>query len=127
MKKLITLLLILSFGFIQAQDNFIHYLDESNFKKGIQKGVVVVEFNAPFNLSNSFSDWKQLEHCKYYRICVERSKTLQKRYKIYNYPTIVVFHNGYVERKYKGNIMLELEITTEKLQKAIDELYLDKF
>ena len=127
MKKLIILLLILSVGVTKAQDNFIHYLTETNFKKGISKGVVVVEFNAPFNASNSFADWKQLEHCKYYRVCIEGAPNLKDKYKIRTVPTIIVFHNGYVERKYKGNIMLELDVETNQLQQSVDALYLDKF
>jgi len=123
MKKLITLLLMFSFGFIQAQDKLI----SSNFKKGIQKGVTVVEFNAPFNSANSYSDYKKLTHCDYYKVCIAGSPELKKKYKVYSVPTIIIFHNGYVERKYKGNIMLELNVTTNELQKAVDELYLDKF
>ena len=64
MKKLITLLLMFSFGFIQAQDKLI----SANFKKGIQKGVTVVEFNAPFNSANSYLDYKKLTHCDYYNV-----------------------------------------------------------
>ena len=35
--------------------------------------------------------------------------------------------NGYVENKFKGNIMLELDATFEEIQKSIDELFLEKF
>lgn len=133
MKKIFTLLLVIIFGVIQAQvfsqteDNFIHYLNETNFKKGIQKGVVVVEFNAPFNLNNSFSEWKQIEHCRYYRVCIDGSPDLKEKYKIWAVPTIVVFQNGHVEKKFTGNIMLEIDIETKQLQETVDELYLDKF
>ena len=123
MKKLITFLLILSFGFIQAQNK----LTSTNFKKGIQKGVTVVEFNAPFNSNNSFSGYKKLAHCDYYQVCIAGNPELKKKYRVYSVPTIIIFHNGYMERKYKGNIMLELDVTTNELQKAVDELYLDKF
>ena len=122
MKKLIILLLILSFGFIQAQNS----LNEKTFKKSISKGVTVVEFNAPFNLDNSFQDWKNLEHCDYYQVCISGNPTLKKKYRIYSVPTII-FHNGYSGEKFKGNIMLELDVETEEIQEAVDEVYLDKF
>ena len=51
----------------------------------------------------------------------------KKKYKIYSYPTILIFQNGYVENKFKGNIMLELDATFEEIQKSIDELFLEKF
>ena len=122
-KYIATLLLILCFGYSHSQTK----LNESNFKKSTSKGVVVVEFNAPFNVGNSFKGWRKLEHCSYYTVCVAGSPTLQKKYKIRSYPTLLIFHNGYVEKKFKGNIMLELEVTTKELQEAVDELYLDKF
>ena len=123
MKTLFTLLLVtLSFvSFSQTK------LIESTFKKAIAKGVVVVEFNAPFNVKNSFKDYKELEHCNYYKVCVVGSPSLKKKYRITSYPTLLVFKSGYVEKKYKGNIMLELDVTTKELQEAVDELYLDKF
>ena len=123
MKRIIRLLLILSFGFTQAQNK----LNEKTFKKSISKGVTVVEFNAPFNSENSFQDWKKLEHCDYYQVCISGNPTLKKKYKVYAVPTIIVFHNGYSEKKFKGNIMLELDVKTKEIQEAVDELYLDKF
>ena len=123
MKKLITLLLVLSFGVNQAQNK----LNEKTFKKSIAKGVTVVEFNAPFNSNNSFQDWKDLEHCDYYQVCIQGNPNLQKKYKVYSVPMIIVFHNGYSEKKFKGNIMLELDAEIKEIQEAIDELYLDKF
>ena len=123
MKTLFTLLLVtLSFvSFSQTK------LTESTFKKAIAKGVVVVEFNAPFNVKNSFKDYKELEHCNYYKVCVVGSPSLKKKYRITSYPTLLVFKSGYVEKKYKGNIMLELDVEGKEVQEKVDELFMNKF
>lgn len=121
--KLGLLLLISSFGVIHAQEK----ITSSNFKTKTQKGVTVVEFNAPFNIENSFKEWEKLEHCAYYTICLENSPDLKKKYRIYAFPTILIFQNGYVENKFKGNIMLELDTDLEEIQEAVDKLFLDKF
>ncbi len=121
--KLGLLLLMSSFGIIYAQEK----ITSSNFKTKIQKGVTVIEFNAPFNMENGFKEWEELEHCEYYRVCLVGSPDLKKKYRIYAFPTILIFQNGYVESKFKGNIMLELDTDLKEIQEAVDELYLDKF
>tara|TARA_R100000908_G_scaffold60680_1_gene38194 strand:- start:17473 stop:17850 length:378 start_codon:yes stop_codon:yes gene_type:complete len=121
--KILLLALLPSLGAISAQET----ITSTNFKTKTQKGVTVVEFNAPFNKQNNFAQWKRLEHCHYYRVCIQGSPDLKKKYKIYSYPTILIFQNGYVENKFKGNIMLELDATFEEIQKSIDELFLEKF
>ena len=117
------LILISGISVVCAQET----ITSTNFKTKTQKGVTVVEFNAPFNKQNNFTEWNKLEHCHYYRVCIQGSPDLKKKYKIYAYPTILIFQNGYVENKFKGNIMLELDATFEEIQNSIDELFLDKF
>jgi thioredoxin-related protein len=124
MKKL---LLFLCFIFCYVFLNGQTKLTESTFKKAIAKGVVVVEFNAPFNSKNSFKEHTKLDHCNFYRVCVVGSPDLKKKYRITSYPTLIVFKSGYAEKKYKGNIMLELDINYQEVQEKVDELLMNKF
>jgi hypothetical protein len=123
MKKFLLLVSIVIATVINAQEK----ITTSNFKTKIQKGVTVVEFNAPFNKSNNFKDWKQLEHCEYYTVCIHDSPELKKKHKIISFPTLIIFRNGFPEKKFRANIMLELDATVQEIQEAVDELYLDKF
>ena len=123
MKTLFTLLCLVLCSGVIGQTK----LTESTFKKAIAKGVVVVEFNAPFNAENSFKDYKELEHCNYYRVCIVASPSLKKKYRITSYPTLLIFRSGYVEKKYKGNIMLELDVDGKEVQEKVDELFMNKF
>ena len=77
MKKFLLLVSIVIATVINAQEK----ITTSNFKTKIQKGVTVVEFNAPFNKSNNFKNWKQLEHCEYYTVCIHDSPELKKKHK----------------------------------------------
>ncbi len=80
MKKVFTLLMITLCGNIFAQTkeynqthytHVVKYINSDEFDKYIKSGVVVVEFNAPFNAKNGFQDFEDLQHCEYYRVCIK--------------------------------------------------------
>ena len=127
MKKLLTAIFVLGFGIGFAQENPPKNINFTEFKKVIQKGVVVIEFNAPFNRDNSFHNWYKLENCEYYRVCIDGAPQLKEKYKIRAVPTIIMFNNGVKEEIYKANIMLQLpdDFSFMNLQKDIDKLYLN--
>ena len=127
MKKLLTLLFILGFGICFAQEGPPKYVNFVEFKKVIKSGVVVIEFNAPFNRQNSLHEWYELENCEFFKVCIEGAPQLKEKYKIRAVPTIILFNNGIKEETYKANIMLQLPITWYDLQKDIDKLYINKF
>jgi thiol-disulfide isomerase/thioredoxin len=121
------MLFVLGFGICFAQEKPPKSINFTEFKKVIQKGVVIIEFNAPFNQENGFHSWYKLENCEYYRVCIEGAPQLKAKYKIKSIPTIIMFNNGVKEGTYKANIMLQLPVSFFDLQKEIDGLYLDKF
>ena len=129
MKTLLTLILVLGFGIGFAQETPPKNINFTEFKKVIQKGVVVIEFNAPFNRDNGFHNWYKLENCEYYRVCIEGAPQLKEKFKIRAVPTIIVFNNGIKEETYKANIMLQLPdgFSFMSLQKDVDKLYINKF
>ena len=127
MKKLLTLLFVLGFGICFAQEGPPKHINFTVFIKVIKKGVVIVEFNAPFNRQNSLHEWYKLENCEFYKVCIEGAPQLKEKFKIRAVPTIILFNNGVKEETYKANIMLQLPITLYDLQKDIDRLYINKF
>jgi hypothetical protein len=42
-------------------------------------------------------------------------------------PTIIIFDNSIEVARFEANIMMELDITIDDLQNAIDKIYLTKF
>ena len=129
MKKLLTIIFFLSFGICFAQNTSPKTINYTEFQKVIKKGVVLVEFNAPFNRENGFHHWYKLENCGYYRVCIDGAPQLKDKYKIRTVPTIIIFNNGVKEGIYKANIMLQLpdDFSFTNLQEEIDKLYLNKF
>jgi len=123
MKYIITLLSICICTIVMSQSR----LTNTTFKKAISKGVTVVQFNAKFNKDNGLRNLNDLNQCHWHTVFIDLSPELKKKYKIYAVPTIIVFYNGYIEKKFKGNIMLELDVTISDIQAVIDELLLNKF
>lgn len=100
-------------------------LTEENFNQAINTGVVVVEFVASF--AEPFAEWDKIKDGEYYRVDIEKSPELKKKYKVRTVPTIIVFNNGSKELMYKANIMFELDVTAEEIHEDIEDLFSDKF
>ena len=112
-------------GDVNSSDVEPKYLTEDSFDKAINTGVVVVEFVASF--AEPFGDWQKIKDGEYYRVDIEQSPELKKKYKVRTVPTIIVFNNGFKELTYKANIMFELEVTAEEIHEDIEDLLSDKF
>ena len=89
-------------------------------------GVCVVEFNASFNSSNSV-DWiDELSDCKGKRVDILTNPELQKEHKIV-VPTVIVFNDGEEVERFQANIMMQLEVTKDEVQEAVDEIMMSAF
>ena len=136
MKRILSILLlafgIMGFAMFATPDNGVtssdvepKYLTEDSFDKAINTGVVVVEFVASF--AEPFGDWQKIKDGEYYRVDIEKSPELKKKYKVRTVPTIIVFNNGSKELTYKANIMFELEVTADEIHEDIEDLLSNKF
>ena len=112
-------------GDVNSSDVEPKYLTEDSFDKAINTGVVVVEFVASF--AEPFGDWQKIKDGEYYRVDIEKSPNLKKKYRVRTVPTIIVFNNGFKELTYKANIMFELEVTAEEIHEDIEDLLSNKF
>ena len=92
-----------------------------------ESGVCVVEFNAPFNASNSV-DWiENLSDCKGRRIDIMAEPEMQKEHKIVVVPTIIIFNEGEEVKRFQGNIMMQIEASENDVQEAVDEVIMSSF
>ena len=131
MKKILFLIILLiSFGNVHGQD----WINDSNFDDKIHEksafgddemSIIVVEFWAKFNDSNSFKDWNKVKNIThYYRVDIAKAPNAKKEYKVRMAPTIIVFKDGIKEEVYKAGLDLECPVDLDELQEHIDELKL---
>lgn len=128
MKKLLVILLFLSFNYSYGQDwisdrTFDEKIHEKSPFGNDEVSIVVVEFWAKFNDVNSFKDWNKLKGITHYYKCdISTSPDVKSEYRIRMAPTILVFKDGILEESFKAGLDLECPVDLEKLQKTIDEI-----
>ena len=122
MKKAITLLLVTASMLLYGQPK---QLTDQTIAESINTGVVVVEFGAEF--ATPFADWAKVADCRYYRLDIGKYPDVKKEYRVRSIPNIMLFNNGVKEETWKANIMLELEVTADEIQEAIQDILLGKF
>ena len=128
MKKLLVVLLFLSFNYSYGQDwisdrTFDEKIHEKSPFGNDEVSIVVVEFWAKFNDANSFKDWNKLKGITHYYKCdISTSPDVKSEYRIRMAPTILVFKDGILEESFKAGLDLECPVDLEKLQKTIDEI-----
>ena len=86
--------------------------------------VCVVEFIAYWNKDNSVSWLDSLVDCGITRILITDKQMLgnvQKKYKIQNVPTIIVF-NGKEVKRFQACLRFKMGVTKEEVQNTIDKI-----
>ena len=122
MKNLIIIiLLVIGSSFCFSQE----FINPDNFKNKVAKDIVVVEFWAGWNDSNSAK--YELSDCSYYLVDISKHMDLQMEFDITAIPTVIVFESGEEKIRILPNVMFKLEADEKTVQKDIDELMLSKF
>ena len=91
--------------------------------KFCKQEICVVEFNVYWNKDNSVAWLDSLENCGVTRILISDKQMLadmQKKYKIQNVPTIIIFKKEEVKR-YQACLRFKIGIKLEDVQEFIDE------
>ena len=92
--------------------------------KFCKQDICVVEFNAYWNKDNSVPWLDSLANCGTARILITDKQMLgdmQKKYKIQNVPTIIVF-NGKEVKRFQACLRFKMGATKEEVQGVIDEV-----
>ena len=118
------LIMLLAFGCgtVMGQE-FIN----GDFKDGIAKDVVAVEFWADWNKTNQFAELNKLKECESYRLDIMANSDIQTKYNITAIPTVVIFDNGVEKVRFGANIMFQLEADKKTIQNSVDTIILNKF
>ena len=123
--KAIILILLLALPFNVysqnwADDSSIDDFISGKSAYGEDEPLVIVEFWAKFNDSNSFSEWESLD-IPYVRVDIAKAPNAKKKYRIRMAPTIILFREGFKEVIWKAGLDLECPVTLSEIQEAIKE------
>ena len=88
--------------------------------------VKVVHYNSEWNADNNYSI-SALKDCDKSNVVICHNPEEQEKHNILAVPTIIVFDNSIEIARYEANIMMELDVSINDLQNAIDKVYLAKF
>tara|TARA_R100000234_G_C4989567_1_gene174862 strand:- start:531 stop:866 length:336 start_codon:yes stop_codon:yes gene_type:complete len=88
--------------------------------------VKVVHYNSDWNSENNYNI-SDLKDCEKEDVVICHNPEEQEKHNILAVPTLIVFDNNVEVARYEANIMMELDISIDDLQDAIDKVYLEKF
>tara|TARA_R100000697_G_scaffold85547_1_gene97608 strand:- start:1212 stop:1547 length:336 start_codon:yes stop_codon:yes gene_type:complete len=88
--------------------------------------VKVVHYNSDWNSENNYNI-SDLKDCEKEDVVICHNPEEQEKHNILAVPTVIVFDNNVEVARYEANIMMELDISIDDLQNAIDKVYLAKF
>ena len=104
------------------------FIDKSQLKEAqMSTEPIVVEFWADWNDSNKCHFLSGLKDCRKYRISIEDNPDLAESYKIKVLPTIIVFNKTEEIKRFKGNLMFQLDVEKKEIQAVIDSITISKF
>jgi len=92
--------------------------------KFCKQEICVVEFNTYWNKDNSVSWLDSLANCGVTRVLImdkQMLEDMQKKYKIQNVPTIIVF-NGEEVKRFQACLRFKIGATKKEVQEVIDEV-----
>jgi hypothetical protein len=124
MKKLLLVLVLalpyLGFSQEWADDTNVENIISGKSAFGEDQPLVIVEFWAKFNDSNSFADWKNI-NIPYVRVDISKAPAAKKKYRVRMAPTIILFRDGFKEVIWKAGLDLECPVTLKEIKKAIED------
>ena len=88
---------------------------------------IVIEFWADWNDSNKCHFLGDLKDCRMYRISIIDNPDLAEFYKIKVLPTIIVINNNEEIKRFKGNLMFQLDVEKKEIQAVVDSVIISKF
>ena len=93
----------------------------------VSSQVVVTEFNADWNKSNSVKWLSKLEDCDITKVDIVKYPKFQKKHKIVVVPTIIIFKDGEEIKRFQANISFSMKATREEIQEVINEQLMSDF
>ena len=124
LKKLFILGMLVTSLFGQVRE-----LTDENFEKATQRGLVVVEFWAPWNETNRVSilgEWETFD-AKVYALNIELYPGIQADNDVVILPTIIFYDDGEEVKRLQGDMSFSLKVTKDELEEIVEEILGSKF
>jgi len=116
MSKLLLILLLPLNMFAQE------FIASGELDNKIAEGITIVEFWAEWNKSNECVYLSQLNGCQVYKVNVLKCSNIQRKYKVFSLPTLIIFENGKEITRFVADITFKLSIDKKGVQREIDKL-----
>ena len=121
---LIGLVLFISWSNQETPEEII--LTDDNFKKIISKGFFIIEFTSEWQETTLdsvvFEGIEGYNDCGIIIVMSKNVKSIVKKLRIRNYPSVALFHNGTKKEIWKADMGGHIEITNKAIKKAIDNV-----
>ena len=88
---------------------------------------LVIEFWAKWNDRNKCQFLSNLKDCRKYRVCIIDNPDLAESFNIKVLPTIIVINNNEEIKRFKGNLMFQLDVEKKEIQAVVDSIIISKF
>lgn len=98
-----------------------------SYSQEYKDGISVVCFTASFVEKNELKNWGNLSNASRHRIDIEKNTDAMLSENISVVPTIVIYDNGQIVRRWEANILFELDVKITDIQKEIDKVIESKF
>lgn len=98
--------------------------NQSNFdgtKLIEDEGLVIVEYNAPFNLKNSYKGFSSLSNVNKSKINIENNPIQRKEMKIRNVPTLILFLDNKEVDRWTAGLDMKIHVPVEEIQETINK------
>ena len=113
MRQFLSILLI-SFGFTFQTTN-------KDLEKDLNKDLLIVEYNAPFNLKNAYKGFDLLSGVSKNRVCIETSPEQRKVMAIKNVPTLILFLNNKEVSRWTAGLDMQIHTSIQDIQSEINK------
>jgi len=85
------------------------------------EGLVIVEYNAPFNLKNSYKGFNSLSNVNKSKINIENDPVQRKEMKIRNVPTLILFLDNKEVDRWTAGLDMKIHVPVEEIQETINK------
>ena len=113
--------------FAGAEVSYIEHLNDENFGDKIGQDISIVEFWASWNQENELEDLHKVQNATVFKVDIDANRKLKKKYKVRAVPTVIIFNHGEEIRRFKANVMFELDEDADDVQDVVNEIIKNKF
>lgn len=106
---------------------FLLFLSMNCYSQEFKDGVSVVCFTASFVEDKELKNWGDLSNASKHKVNIEKDNDAMLSEEITVVPTIIVYDNGEIVRRWEANILFELDVKITDIQKVIDMVVESKF